>query len=559
MTFTIPLPHHSRRHLSSLLPGIVLGILILSLTSTLLFKIAGEAESASQALVWFEPYVVRVSLFTGFQASLSTALSLMAGLLLAWALGQQQHFAGRQILLALLASALVLPALVVVLSLVGVFGRTGWLNETLKSLSLPGIGGNFYGLGGILAGHVYLNAAFAARVLLHAFDAIPPTQRKLAQSLDLSPWQRFRAIEWPAVRTTLPGLGAVIFLLCFTSFAIVLTLGGSPAYNTLEVAIYEAVRYEFDLQRAVHLALIQLLVCVSLALLAARAQIFGKQIETLHPMASWPEPPVARVVQWSVIILFSMFFIAPLVALSVDALRADLLRLVQERALQRALFTSLLIGAASALMTLLCTIAIAAARTSLRAPTRFGRAGPGGYARLAAFLDNGLAISATLYLAMPAMVFGLGSFLLVRDLGFTGRAWPVAVVIGANTLLTLPFALAIMFPACNKIAARYDRLAFSLDLAPMTRWRYVEWPLLRAPIATIVAVSFCMSLGDLGVIALFGSQDFATLPWYLLQKMGTYRTHDGAGVAFIMLLLIIAVLIFLPRMARQTRCKGGVS
>ena len=43
-----------------------------------------------------------------------------------------------------------------------------------------------------------------------------------------------------------------------------------------------------------------------------------------------------------------------------------------------------------------------------------------------------------------------------------------------------------------------------------------------------------LSIGDLGVIALFGSEDFTTLPFLLYQRFGTYRIDDAAGLALIL-------------------------
>jgi thiamine transport system permease protein len=92
---------------------------------------------------------------------------------------------------------------------------------------------------------------------------------KTGQSLGLSAWTRFAAIDWPAIRGTLPGLAAIIFLLAFTSFPIVLLLGGGPAVQTLEVAIYSAVRLDFDLNAAVMLALVQIAICAAIILASA--------------------------------------------------------------------------------------------------------------------------------------------------------------------------------------------------------------------------------------------------------------------------------------------------
>src|SRR3546814_18278108 len=68
------------------------------------------------------------------------------------------------------------------------------------------------------------------------------------------------------MRSVRPGVAGRVFMLCFTSFAVVLTLGGGPKATTLEVAVYQALRFDFDLGRAVTLALVQLLLCTAIVL-----------------------------------------------------------------------------------------------------------------------------------------------------------------------------------------------------------------------------------------------------------------------------------------------------
>ena len=162
---------------------------------------------------------------------------MLVGVLLAWALSHRTRFFGRSIYIALLSSALVLPTLVVALGIVTVLGRYGWINDALRGLQLPGFDPFIFGLAGIVLAHVYFNASYVARTLLNRFESIPTEQRKLTRSLGLNAWQRFRMLELPAISGTLPTLSITIFLLCFTSFSIVLVLGGSPKYNTLEVSI----------------------------------------------------------------------------------------------------------------------------------------------------------------------------------------------------------------------------------------------------------------------------------------------------------------------------------
>ena len=70
----------------------------------------------------------------------------------------------------------------------------------------------------------------------------------------------------------------------------------------------------------------------------------------------------------------------------------------------------------------------------------------------------------------------------------------------------------------------------------------------RRDTGLVLALGFCFSLGDLGVIALFGTQDFATLPLLMVRALGAYRTHDAAAIAALMLVLTIAAFVALPRL-----------
>ena len=109
--------------------------------------------------------------------------------------------------------------------------------------------------------HVFFNVALVARLLLQGWLAIPAEQFRLAAQLGFGPRDVFRRIEAPMLREVLPGAFVLVFLLCMTSFAVALTLGGGPRATTVELAIYQAVRFDFDLGRAAWLALIQFALC----------------------------------------------------------------------------------------------------------------------------------------------------------------------------------------------------------------------------------------------------------------------------------------------------------
>ena len=85
------------------------------------------------------------------------------------------------------------------------------------------------------------------RLILQGWIAIPAERFRLAASLDAPVG---RLLERPMLRRIAPGAFAVIFVICLSSFAIALTLGGGPRATTVELAIYQAVRFDFDLARA---------------------------------------------------------------------------------------------------------------------------------------------------------------------------------------------------------------------------------------------------------------------------------------------------------------------
>ena len=113
----------------------------------------------------------------------------------------------------------------------------GWLATLCGWLGVE-YGFSPYGLQGILLAHLFFNLPLATRLLLQALENIPVEQRQLAAQLGMNGWQQFRFVEWPALRRQILPSGALIFMLCFASFATVLSLGGGPQATTIELAIY---------------------------------------------------------------------------------------------------------------------------------------------------------------------------------------------------------------------------------------------------------------------------------------------------------------------------------
>lgn len=518
-----------------LVAGATLALAIAALVAIVLASILRSATGAAESRV----DIWRLIVMTTTQAALSTVLSLIVGIALAWALNRLR-FPGRDFIVGLFASAIVTPGLIIAFGLLAVWGRSGWVNEASLWLTGQPLEVPIFGLGGIVAAHVILDASFAARILLARLDAIPEARLKMGQSLGLSAFRRFTIIDWPMLGPTLPGLASIIFLLAFTSFPVVLLLGGGPANQTLEVAIFAAVRLDFDLAGAVQLALVQIAICSAIILAtAAFAPVSAATARSRPPR--WRDSGPVRALQWLILAIGLAGFALPLLAILLDGIGPSLIDLAVRPSFWRAVATSLAIGAGSATLTLLLALVIGMARAATASRTARTLIGAPAYT----------------YLAVPAVVLSLGAFLTVRDMGILPEMAAPIVVLIANALLALPFALATLAPPLEAIATSRGRLIRSLGLDSWSQFREVEWPLIGRDAGVVVALSFCFSLGDLGVIALFGTEDFTTLPLAMYRALGAYRTNDAATIAALMLLLTIAAFVLLPKLfARLTDARS---
>ncbi len=488
-------------------------------------------QSPADSELFADPFILQVVIFTLWQAALSTLLSLGFALPVARALARQQRFFGRQFLLRLFALPLALPALVIVLGIVGVWGRQGWI---MGPAAEAGFEFSIFGLPGILLAHVFFNMPLAVRLLLARLEAIPAESWRLSAQLGLQGRALFRLVEWPVLKSALAGAGGLVFMLCLASFTVVLTLGGGPKSTTIEVAIYQALRFDFDPGQAVFLALLQLgltgvlllglrrflvMVALSPPLRLANMRIDGGGV-------------YARLADGVVIMAAAGFLLLPLAALTSEGLRADFMRLAGEQSLWRSVFTSFYIAASA---TILCHVII---WSLIKAAQERG----GIFASLSE-------MSASIILVMPPVVLGAGWFVLLHGMGnvFGISAFMVIVI---NALMAMPFAYRILAPEMAAAARSTGHLCANLGISGFARFRIVEWPMLRRPLALSLGFAMALSMGDLGVIALFGSQDLVTLPLLLLQRMGAYRSADAAGIALLLGVLCLGLVYGAEKLAR---------
>ncbi|TFF70413.1 thiamine/thiamine pyrophosphate ABC transporter, permease protein [Aeromonas taiwanensis] len=516
------------------LPGSAATLIILLLSLGPLAALLWQAGTLSPRTLMADPYLRHVLGFSLWQALLSTLLSLGLAIPVARALARRR-FTGRRLLLKLFGLSLVLPVIIAIFGMVAVHGRQGWLPQLLRGLGVDP-GNYLYGLFGILLAHVFFNMPLAARLILQSIESIPESSWRLASQLGMRSSHIFRLLEWPIIRGMLPGLASLIFMLCFTSFTTVLALGGGPKSTTLEVAVYQALRFDFDLATAGGLALVQLLLTLALLLLQHKLQTTpASRIEIRRPcLRPDRHQRGTALVDGLALTLGLAIFLPPLLAIVVAGFNPGLLPALTSNRLWQAGGQSLAIALAAGSLATLLGAALLLTSRHLRVRDRKRRA--------AALWEA----SGSMILMIPAVVLSTGLFIMFMPFTdvFSLGPWLVVLV---NALMALPYVLRTLNAPMQLVVRQYDRLADSLGVRGLHRLRLVEWPLLRRPLALAMALSMILSLGDLGAIAMFGSQTLTTLPWLLYQQLGSYRLTEAAATALLLLTLCFSLFWLVER------------
>jgi thiamine transport system permease protein len=484
------------------LPAFAAGALVLVLTFGTLIAVATRAEVGT-GLAVADWAAVR---FTVTQALVSALLSVLFAIPVARALSRRS-FWGRGALITLLGAPFLLPVIVAVLGLLAVFGRGGIVNAALAWVGIDPI--SIYGFHGVVLAHVFFNLPLATRLLLQGWLSIPAERFRAAEMLN-APIGRL--LEWPTLRSVLPSAFLVVFLLCLTSFAVALTLGGGPRATTVELAIYQAVRFDFDLGRAALLACIQFAICAVAAVIAWQVTVIdGLGAGMDRVVQRWDG---SRWVDAAWITTAALYLMVPLAMILWRGLPGlfDMPASIWGAALR-----SVCIAAASSALTVVMALALA---------LRGGRM---------------VAVIGVLPLAASSLVVGTGLFLLVFPfVRPADLALPITALV--NAVLALPFALRALGPAAGAVDRDFGRLSDQLGLGGWARLRIVTLPRLRRPLGFSAGFSAALSMGDLGVVALFADAKDATLPLAMYQLMGSYRTDAAAGAGLV--LVALSLLLF---------------
>ena len=494
--------------------------------------------------------------FTLYQAALSMGLTLLVGLPAAY-LFAKYEFRGKSLLRALTAVPFMLPTVVVAAGFNALLGPRGWINLMLMNrlgLETPPI--HFmHTLGAILLAHVFYNTTIVIRIVGNAISQLDPRLNEAARLLGANRWRSFWRVTLPLLRPSILAAALLVFLFDFTSFGVILLLGGTQ-FATLEVEIYTQTLYMLNLPVAALLSVVQL--SCTLAFSVLYSKMLAKTSVNHAPREKRSLTRRAKTLPERVFLLSSFFFllalfILPMLALplrSVSRLEANrgersetTLGLTadyyQELFINRrgsrfyvppieAARNSLSYAGITVALSLLLGFPVAA---SLAKPTRLDR-----------LLDPLLMLP----LGASAVTLGLGFIITFSRPPINWIASPLLVPL-AHTMIALPFVIRALQPALASIPQRYREAAAMLGASPFRVWMEVDFPIISRATLAAATFAFTLSLGEFGATSLLARPAYPTIPTaiyrFLSQPGGMNYGQAMAMATILMLLTTLSILL----------------
>jgi thiamine transport system permease protein len=491
-------------------------------------------DGGGRVTVWENAALFGITLFTLKQAALSVLVSLALGLPGAWFIGSSRsRFAS--VLRTLTAVPFAMPSILVVLGFVLFFGNSGWVNRGFAFVTGASEGPFriLYKPQAIILAHGFFNFPLVIRLVGDGLGRARRAYAHAAASLGASPVMTALTVILPLALPALMSAILLVFLCCFTSFAVVLVLGGGPASTTLAVEIYRNARIFFNYNNAGVLALMETLIAVSLFLGFFFFAKKSRAVKTdLHErIETGKRSPASRIVMIVYCLVIAFFILGPLLSIPLESFLFRPSRSAGQILSFRwweslgstclpALGRSLTLAFFSA--TAACVLACLAA----------------GAVKILEERGNGGSLPALIirfFTAAPVIssgiVLGLG-WLILYGRNFS-RA-PLALVI-LHAVTALPFAFNFISEGFRSLPANTLNAASVFGAGPLRGLLTTALPLSLPRIRSAWGFAAALSMGELNAVMMLGMEGWETLPLYIYRAVGAYRygTACAAGTLLI--------------------------
>lgn len=494
------------------------------------------------------PALRSVISFTVWQAAVSTLLTLLVGLPGAY-LFARYRFPGKSLLRALTGIPFVLPTVVVAAAFNALLGPTGWMNSLavqVFDLRVPPI--QFTNtLTAILTAHVFYNTTIVLRMVGDFWANISPRLREAARTLGAGPWASLRYITLPLLMPAIASAALLTFIFNFTSFGVILLLGG-PRFATIEVEIYYQTVSLFNLPVAAALSIVQLALTLTMTFVYTRlaervTRPLPLQARSVTVRAA--SSRTARLVGLVIVVSLIVFLVVPLLSLAGRSLiqlpgssretgvglTFHYYRTLAERS-QTSIFT--VPPWESVAFSLRYAFSTIAFSLMLGLPAAWALASNRGSVANR-FLDPLLMLP----LGTSAVTLGLGFIVALDSPPLNLRASPILIPL-AHTLVAFPFVVRSLTPALRSIQPRLRQAAAVLGANPVQVIRHVDLPLTARALIVAAAFAFTISMGEFGATALIARPESPTLPIAIFRFLGRPgAVNFGQAMALSTILMIV--------------------
>lgn len=478
--------------------------------------------------VFTDPALRGVVWFTVWQAALSTVLTLVVALPGAYVLARIR-FPGRSLVRAMVTIPFVLPTVLVASAFLALGVRRS--------------------LGAILLAHLFFNYAVVVRVVGELWRHLDPHEEDAARMLGANRWRVWWSVTFPALRPGIVAAATITFLFCFTSFGVILFLGG-PTRSTVETEIYRQTTRFLDLPLAAALSIVQLTAVIVLLWLAGRFErrAVPRRLRASREVERRPRTPADRCLLSANLALMAVLLVLPLAVLVVRSLTPpsgfglSSYRALGELRRGSTLFVPPLEAVGNSLR-----FAVAA---TVIAVVVGGLAAWAGVRSRSRWLEGVLALP----LGVSAVTLGFG-FLVALDeppLDLRGSAWLVPL---AQALVAMPFVVLLVAPVLRAIDPRVHEAATMLGASPRRVRRSIDLPITARALLVAATFAFAISLGEFGATTFVVRPDAPTLPIVVHRLLGQPgdAAFGAAMAASCLLMLLVAAAVLVGDRARAGR------
>ncbi len=515
----------------------------------------GRLDLSGVQALWTRPYLARVLWFTFWQAAVSTGLTLLLGLPAAYVYARYD-FPAKSLLRALTTIPFVMPTVVVGAAFVTLLGQRGVVNDWLMTafdLTQPPVN-LLYTVWIILLAHAFYNATVVVRIVGGFWANLDPRLGEAAAVLGAPRWRRTWEVTLPLLLPSITAASLLVFLFCFTSFGVILILGG-PLFSTLEVEIYRQTVNYFNLSLAAVLSLVQLAITFVVMVVYTRLQERASLPLNLRPQSMTTRRPVSGR-EWLLVggvnTVLVVFLLTPLLALAVRSVTlgpgSPTLRYYQalgSSPTQSVFFVPPIEAIRNSLLFALAAVALSLL-LGLISAYLLAETGPGGrQSRLARALDPIFLLP----LGTSAVTLGFG-YIVALDQPPLNLRTSLALIPLAYTLLAMPFVVRSILPVLRGLNPRLRESAAVMGASPARILREIDLPIIGRAVLVAAVFAFTISLGEFGATLLLYQPRYPTMSvviYRALSQPGLVNYGQALAMSTLLMGVCLAGLLLIER------------